>query len=69
MTATNSTNLNGMFFYLSRIDMADVTDGTSNTVMTGEVRLVRESLNQRDWRGRYYRADHLSSIFSTRLPT
>ena len=68
VTETNSTDLNGMFFYLSRIDMADVIDGTSNTVMSGEVRLVRESAGQRDWRGRYYRADHLSSLFSTRLP-
>ena len=67
-TVNNSNDMNGMFFYLSRIDMADVTDGTTNTVMTGEIRLYRESAGQRDWRGRYYRADHLSSLFSTYLP-
>ncbi len=65
VTQANSTNLNGMFYYLSKTRMGDVTDGTSNTVMSGEILLVRESAGQRDWRGRYYRADHLSSIFST----
>ncbi len=65
ITQANSTNLNGMFYYLSKTRMADVTDGTSNTVMSGEILLVRESTGQRDWRGRYYRCDHLSSLFST----
>ncbi|HBJ34271.1 MAG TPA: prepilin-type cleavage/methylation domain-containing protein, partial [Planctomycetaceae bacterium] len=68
VTEANSTNLNGMFFYMSRTRFADVIDGTSNTVMGGEILLVAESAGQRDWRGRYYRADHLSSIFSTFLP-
>ena len=64
----NSRDMNGMFYYLSNIDMAAVRDGTSNTVMSSEIRLIRERAGQRDWRGRYYRADHLSSIFSTHLP-
>lgn len=67
-TGGNSFRMNGMFFYLSNIDMAGVQDGTSNTVMSSEIRLVPEQAGQRDWRGRYYRAEHLSSIFSTRLP-
>ncbi|MHB8902422.1 MAG: DUF1559 family PulG-like putative transporter [Thermoguttaceae bacterium] len=68
-TTGNSFRMNGMFFYLSNINMARVTDGTSNTVMSGEVLVVPESTTaHRDWRGRYYRADHLSSIFSTYLP-
>jgi len=68
VTEANSTDLNGMFYYLSKIDMSGVRDGTSNTVMSSEIRLTPESAGNRDWRGRYYRADHLSSIFSTRLP-
>lgn len=68
VTETNSANLNGMFYYMSRTRFADVIDGTSNTVMGGEILVVTESANQRDWRGRYYRADHLSSLFSTLLP-
>jgi prepilin-type N-terminal cleavage/methylation domain-containing protein len=68
VTEANSTNLNGMFFYRSRIMMAEVRDGTSNTVMGAEIITIRERGGQRDWRGRYYRADHLSSIFSTNLP-
>ncbi len=65
VTEANSTSLDGMFFYMSRTRFADIIDGTSNTVMGAEVLLVRETSGQRDWRGRYYRADHLSSIFST----
>jgi prepilin-type N-terminal cleavage/methylation domain-containing protein len=68
VTETNSTSLNGMFYYQSRTGMRDVTDGTSNTVMGAEINLVPEVSGQRDWRGRYYRADHLSSLFSTNMP-
>ncbi len=68
VTEANSTNLNGMFFYMSKTRFADIIDGTSNTVMGAEVALVREIAGQRDWRGRYYRADHLSSLVSTFQP-
>ncbi len=68
ITAANSTALSGMFFYRSRIRMAQVVDGTSNTVMVSEINLVPEQAGNRDWRGRYYRSDHLSSFFTTELP-
>ena len=69
ITAANSTNLSGMFYYLSKTNFASVTDGTSNTVMGSEVLLVpSNSSGKRDWRGRYYRADHLSSLVSTFMP-
>lgn len=65
----NSHQMNGMFFYRSKTNMASVTDGTSNTVMSSEICLVPEPAGgNRDWRGRYYRADHLSSLFTTFLP-
>jgi len=63
-----ATAMNGMFFYRSRIRMASVRDGTAHTVMGAEIITLPELAGQRDWRGRYYRADHLSSIFSTNLP-
>ena len=68
VTAANATAMNGMFFYRSRVRMAMVRDGTANTVMGAEIITLPELAGQRDWRGRYYRADHLSSIFSTTLP-
>lgn len=67
-TINTATSMNGIFYYRSRTRIRDITDGTSNTVMMSEVNLVTESANERDWRGRYYRADHLSSMFSTAQP-
>ncbi len=67
-TGGNSRNLTGMFYYQSRTRMRDVVDGTSNTVMAAEIKLGGEGGGQRDWRGRYYRADHLSSIVSNFRP-
>ena len=70
VTAANSTKMNGMFYYLSKTRMASVVDGTSNTVMSAEICVVPERTagQGRDWRGRYYRAEHLSSLFSTYMP-
>ncbi|MHC2070922.1 DUF1559 family PulG-like putative transporter [Bremerella sp. T1] len=69
ITTTTDNNATGMFYYLSDTDFSSCTDGTANTVMAAEILLVPSNRSGlRDWRGRYYRADHLSSIFSTRLP-
>ncbi|MFN3152223.1 DUF1559 domain-containing protein [Bremerella sp.] len=69
ITTTTDNNASGMFYYLSKTDFAACTDGTANTVMAAEILLVPSNVSgARDWRGRYYRADHLSSIVSTRLP-
>ncbi|MCA9091599.1 MAG: DUF1559 domain-containing protein [Planctomycetaceae bacterium] len=68
-SGNQSKNANGIFYYLSRVRMGDIIDGTSNTVMLGECKVVPETTTaHRDWRGRYWRADHNSSLFSTELP-
>ncbi|WDI41112.1 DUF1559 domain-containing protein [Bremerella sp. P1] len=68
ITTTTDNDANGMFYYLSKTDFSSCTDGTANTVMAAEILLVKSNVSgKRDWRGRYYRADHLSSIVSTRL--
>lgn len=67
--AAFGNDMNGMFYYKSRIRMASITDGTANTVMGAEIITLPETAtSHRDWRGRYYRAEHLSSIFSTNQP-
>jgi hypothetical protein len=67
ITAANSRDMDGIFYFLSKNGFAAITDGTSNTVMSSEVLLVPVR-DKRDWRGRYYRAEHNSSLFSTILP-
>lgn len=64
-----SLDMRGVFFYLSSVSMGDIVDGPSATLFFSEVNLVKESTtSHRDWRGRYWRADHLSSMFSAHLP-
>jgi prepilin-type N-terminal cleavage/methylation domain-containing protein len=67
ITAANSKDMNGIFYFLSRNGFASITDGTSNTVMSSEILVVIQGTD-RDWRGRYWRADHNSILFSTILP-
>ncbi|MCA8984847.1 MAG: DUF1559 domain-containing protein [Planctomycetaceae bacterium] len=40
---------NGMFFYNSRIDMGSLTDGTSNTLMVGEVIARGQAATSTHW--------------------
>lgn len=68
LTPASSKDADGIFFYLSKTNLASITDGTSNTVMGSEVLVVPQGNAGRDWRGRYYRADHNSSLFSTLYP-
>jgi prepilin-type N-terminal cleavage/methylation domain-containing protein/prepilin-type processing-associated H-X9-DG protein len=67
----DGTNLNGMFYPFSTTRLADVTDGTTNTLMGGEVILVKDTSNTaagHDVRGRYYNNWQGNTLFSTMNP-
>lgn len=71
--SSNGRNLNGMFFMRSRTTFAKLVDGTSNTLMSSEVRLVAErpasSLDtSTDWRGMYYNIYGNTCWFSSQFP-
>jgi len=57
--------LNGMFYCLSKTNMAAVTDGTSNTLMGSEILLVKDSSSTHDLRGRYYNTWQGNVLVST----
>jgi prepilin-type processing-associated H-X9-DG protein len=63
----NSTNLNGMFYALSKVRLSDVSDGTSNTALASELILSPDTIDN-DIRGRYYNPAHCGTLFSTRIP-
>jgi prepilin-type N-terminal cleavage/methylation domain-containing protein len=63
----NSDKLNGMFFAVSKVRMAEVTDGSSHTAMASELVLVPD-ITGNDIRGRYFNPAHCGVLFSTRLP-
>jgi prepilin-type N-terminal cleavage/methylation domain-containing protein/prepilin-type processing-associated H-X9-DG protein len=64
---TRGMNLHGMFYAQSRVRIADVTDGTSNTAMGSELILSRDVAGH-DTRGRYANAVHSSAVFTTLYP-
>jgi prepilin-type N-terminal cleavage/methylation domain-containing protein len=63
----SSADRNGMFYALSRVRLADVPDGTSNTALSGELILSPDTIDN-DIRGRYYNPAHCGTLFSTRIP-
>lgn len=63
----NGTQLNGMFFPLSRISLSSVSDGSSTTVMAAEILLTPDTTSH-DLRGRYYNSWEGNVLFSTLLP-
>ncbi len=65
--ATNSADLNGIFFAISRTRLTDITDGTSNTAMVSEI-ILSPDTGSHDIRGRYYNPAHGGVLFSTRIP-
>jgi len=57
-------NGNGIFYNRSETRFRDITDGTSNTVMLGEI-LVRQGYSGHDIRGRYWNFHGGGVLFST----
>jgi len=72
-SSSEGKNLNGMFFIRSRTNFSKIADGTSNTLMTSEVRLVAERPGSNidtstDWRGMYYNIFGNTCWFTTQFP-
>ena len=61
------TNMDGLFFPLSGVRLTDVSDGTSNTLMAGEIIVVTET-TVRDYRGGYYNNFDGNTLFITAYP-
>jgi len=59
--------LNGLFFAISTIRIADIRDGTWNTAMVSEL-ILNHDTDSHDIRGRYHNPAHGGVLFSTRLP-
>jgi prepilin-type N-terminal cleavage/methylation domain-containing protein/prepilin-type processing-associated H-X9-DG protein len=64
---TESLDLNGVFYAVSKTRMADITDGTSNTAMLSELILSPDTTGH-IIHGRYHNPGHGGVFFSTRLP-
>jgi prepilin-type N-terminal cleavage/methylation domain-containing protein/prepilin-type processing-associated H-X9-DG protein len=70
----NGSNLNGMFYVHSTVRLSDVTDGTTNTLMSSEINLVPDNMigpgccEGNDLRGRYYNSYFGDTMFTTKQP-
>jgi len=68
----NALKLRGVFLAATRIRFADITDGTSNTLMASELNLVVDTAGSTtagaDVRGRYYNPIDGGILFSTLQP-
>lgn len=65
--APNGVHLNGTFYSFSRTRMGDIIDGTSHTIIGGELVLAADTTFH-DMRGRYHNAVHGGALFSTQYP-
>ena len=66
-SSPRGTNLDGMMYGMSRTKLTDATDGTSNTVLVGEL-LQSPDAAQHDVRGRIWNSIHAGTTFSTIYP-
>lgn len=71
----SGTSLNGIFYVQSTTRLTDITDGSSNTLLSSEILLVPDNLTNttsccegNDLRGRYYNSYSGDSSFSTLQP-
>jgi prepilin-type N-terminal cleavage/methylation domain-containing protein len=61
-----SAEINGICFAISRVNMGDISDGTSNTLLVSEL-ILSPDVGSHDIRGRYYNPAHGGVLFSTRV--
>ena len=61
-------NLNGIFYGRSKTKITDISDGSSNTLMTSEILLSPDSAVGYDIRGRVWNSIHAGTEFSTLFP-
>jgi len=78
--AGNTNDLGGMFYSRSNTRIADVLDGTSNTIMGSEIALTDPTASlyngnpgsncggDHDLRGRYFNGLHMSGLFTAIRP-
>ncbi|HCS50398.1 DUF1559 domain-containing protein [Rubinisphaera sp.] len=70
---------NGMFYPISSVEMSDIHDGTSNTIMLGEIKIQLDGIAAKgagnvvcggahDLRGRYWNGYHGNTTFTTMRP-
>jgi type II secretory pathway pseudopilin PulG len=73
-TSLDGRKLNGIFFVQSKVRIADIADGTSNTLLSSEINLVPDRLTGgaccegNDLRGRYYNSYFGDTMFTTLQP-
>jgi prepilin-type N-terminal cleavage/methylation domain-containing protein/prepilin-type processing-associated H-X9-DG protein len=67
-SSRDGTKLDGIFYAMSKTRIADVTDGTSNTLMSSESIIVPDNSSTDDLRGRYYNHFLGEATFSTKDP-
>jgi prepilin-type N-terminal cleavage/methylation domain-containing protein/prepilin-type processing-associated H-X9-DG protein len=61
------TNMDGSFYPLSHVRLETITDGTSMTLLTGEIIVVPDT-TRRDYRGGYYNNWDGNTLFTTVYP-
>jgi prepilin-type N-terminal cleavage/methylation domain-containing protein len=66
-TLEASAQLNGMMFAVSKVEVGDISDGTSKTLLLSELILV-EDTDSHDIRGRYHNPGHGGVLFTTLYP-
>lgn len=76
----NGENLDGLFYANSSVRIDDIRDGTTNTLLAGEIIIVRDqgvgeqisggnsSTQKHDNRGRYWNVHQGTTLFSTLYP-
>jgi prepilin-type N-terminal cleavage/methylation domain-containing protein len=67
-SGSTGTNLDGTFYGRSKTRITDITDGSSNTLMTSELLLSPDVGSSHDVRGRIWNSIHAGTEFSTIYP-